>query len=183
MLKWSGCVPYFLFTATILVFFDVGCVSRNSTASDSRAATSYANAYKALMVSYRDRTKELTSRPLPPKSLPMKRKRSLLARQVGDVADADTEFGNRLDALHPPAQFRELQNSTRSYFKVSAEDTYRWAEAIRHGNREARTRAGRQLDIDDLAALTQMQQAVKQIGGPASGLQSAIDEMQQSTKK
>ena len=153
--------------------------------NSSSAAQDYPNAYKALMVSYREKIGELTARPLPPRSLPKDKKRAALAQQVDDVADADREFVNKLGALHPPPAFQETHRSTRSLFVVSADDTHRWAEAIRHGDRAARVRAEHQLDVDSLASLTRMQSALKDAGGLAQAkeMQGEINQIKQGMGK
>ena len=180
-----------LFIAVLFVSLNVGCRSRSNTATHSGTATSssaaadYANAYKALMISYRARIGELTSRPLPPRSLPPEKKRAALARQVDDVADAYKGFASMLDALHPPFLLQEVHSSTRSFFAVSADDTHRWADAIRHGDRAARTRAEHQLDADSLGSLARMQQALKRAGagGQAQQMQGEIDQVKREMGK
>lgn len=191
MQNWPSRLPPLLFIAALLASFNVGCGPRSSmvpnsrTARDNSAAADYANAYKALMISYRQRIGELSSRPLPPRSLPKEKKRAVLARQVDDVADAYRGFANRLDALRPPASLQEVHGATRSFFTVSANDTHRWAEAIRHGDHAAQARASHQIDSDSLASLTSMQQALKRAGGAAQAqqMQGEIDQVKQGMGK
>ncbi len=135
------------------------------------------------MISYRDQIKVLAARPVPPTSMPKAQKRAVIAQQIDDLANAYTDYAKRLDGLQAPPSMREIQSTTEAYFKVSAEDNHHWAEAMRHGDSKTANQVEHQGEVNELAAMKDMQRALKQIGAMAPKLQNAIDTQQQSVNK
>lgn len=135
------------------------------------------------MISYRNQMKVLAARPMPPASMPKKQKRAVLAQQIDDLADAYTDYAKRLDGLQAPASMREIQSTTHAFFKVSAEDNYRWAEAMRHGDSKTSSQMEHQGEVNELAAMKDIQRALKQTGATAPKLQRVMDTQQQSVNK
>lgn len=142
--------------------------------------TDYPHDYKALMEKYRARVTRLTSQPLPPKSAPKEVKRAAIVRQIEDVARAYTDFVGRLSALKPPVRFRDVHSATLTVFQVNAQDYQRWAEAVRHGNRQERDRVLKENEARELKATSALQRALKRAGGSSPQLNSIIGEMRKS---
>lgn len=149
---------------------------------ESRAATEYANAYKNLMVAYRDAGIKIMSRPRPPQSAPKAQRRAAVLKQLEDMAAMNRQCAQRLNRLRPPAAFREIQVTTALLFTVSELGNLRWAQAIRSGNREAQHRALQEMETAEAKALTNMQQALKRAGGNSEKLNAVVREYQQAIK-
>jgi hypothetical protein len=131
------------------------------------------------MVRYRDQMTLLTSRPLPPKSLSDRQKRTAIAQQVKDVANAYAGCARELHRLTPPAEFAETHAASENFFTVMADDNYRWAEAILHGNRATRARLEKEANAKELKAAQHLQTAMNRAGVKAKEMDALISELQQ----
>jgi hypothetical protein len=172
--RWKG---FFLFLIAGVLLAALVSVHLSRNNPEQR----YADTYTALMVRYRDRMNELTSRPMPSDSMSKDQQRTALAQQVDDIARANIEFAAKLNLLKPPAAFQQAHMATLSLYNVVAEGNHQWAETIRHSNREEREHVLQAAEANEAQALTRLQQALKQAGGESQKLQDLITEM--NTKK
>src|SRR5438067_336941 len=102
----------------LLIFSYVVCSARPAP-PESRAEIEYANAYKKLMLAYRDSGLKLVSAPLPSKSMPKAQQRAAYIKQVQDIADMNHHYAQRLNRLRPPISLQEVHATTEHFFKVA----------------------------------------------------------------
>jgi hypothetical protein len=177
---WTRRLILIVMAAGVFGMLGVGCGSRGSTPSSS-GGLAYPDAYKTLMMEYKGRMMELTSRPPPPASTPKEQKRTTIAQQVEEMADTHAEFANKLRALKPPPEFVGVHDATVAVFEAGDGPNRRWAEAIRTGNREARDRTMEEAETAQAQALIRLNQALEQAGGSSEKLRALAVELQGAT--
>jgi hypothetical protein len=148
-------------------------ISARPCHSESGKPIDYANAYKALMVEFRDTMKRLSVRPLPLKSASKNQKRADLAGHSDDISKEMTATANKLNALKPPTEFQEVHTTTLTLIRTYATDLHLLAWAERHGNREARTHVMKDNDARERKATLRWEEAVRRVRATVKKLQSA----------
>ena len=175
-----GCTTAWVLCVVLTLCGVVG--STRPAPPENRAETEYANAYKNLMVAYRDSGIKIMSRLRPPRSAPKAQKRAAVLKQIQDMADMNKQYAQRLKYLRPPAAYKEIHTATEHWLLVSELGNLRWAQAIRSGNRTEQHRALQKAEAAETKALVMMQQTLKRAGGNSETLNAVVREMQQTTK-
>jgi ATP-dependent exoDNAse (exonuclease V) alpha subunit len=143
------------------------------------ADTAYANAYKAVMVEYRDRVKEVAAEPLPdPKAgISRQERRRRIAENVQRMADVYQACLDRLKALQPTPAYAEAHAASLALLEAGATSNAKWAAAIRTGNRKAADAASAELEEKTKKALLQMKRANDNLGLNTPQLDAALREV------
>ncbi len=162
---------------TLCVLLPLGCNLAFGQQKD------YPDAYKETMVAYKAEGLKVMSVPLPSKSLPKAKKREWVAQHVETMAKYHQKYSDRIKALKPPKQFREVNSSTVAWLKIQAVDSHLWAESIRHLNHKAQLQVIHDGNVHQIDALLRLKQAMKNIGASSEKEDSLIIELQQENKK
>ena len=148
-------------------------ISARPCHSESGKPIDYANAYKALMVEFRDTMKRLGVRPLPPKSASKDQKRAALAGHSDDISKEMTAIANKLNALKPPTEFQEVHTTTLALIRTYTADFRLLAQAERHDNRAAEARVMNENDARERKVTLRWHEAVRQVRLTVNKQQSA----------